>query len=170
MRRWGNTHAMEREVVGLMIFVFPGGSVGCHQDNLWCRLGRRVWVFCFCLFLYMCVCFSRDRLTRIMGSTPCMDVYMYKDVWWYIFMYVWASPHLYIFLIELETLSAWRRHQMETFSALLALWEGSPLVTGGLPSQRPAAWSFEIFSRICTSAHSWANNQDAGDSRHHQAH
>ena len=42
----------------------------------------RMCLFFFCFF---CVFFSRDCLTRIMGSTPCMDVYMYKDVWWYIF-------------------------------------------------------------------------------------
>ena len=43
--------------------------------------------------------------------------------------------------------SSWWRHQMETFSALLALCEGnhrSP-VTGGFPSQRPVAQSFGIF-------------------------
>ena len=34
---------------------------------------------------------------------------------------------------------------METFSALLALCEGNPLVTGGFPSQRPVTRSFEVF-------------------------
>ena len=34
---------------------------------------------------------------------------------------------------------------METFSALLALCEGNPLVTGELPSQRPVAQSFGVF-------------------------
>ena len=40
--------------------------------------------------------------------------------------------------------SAWWRHQMETFSALLALCEGNPPVTGGFPSQRPVTelWCF----------------------------
>ena len=37
------------------------------------------------------------------------------------------------------------RHQMETFSALLALCEGNPPVTGGFPSQRPVTRSFEVF-------------------------
>ena len=34
---------------------------------------------------------------------------------------------------------------METFSVLLALCEGNPLVTGGFPSQRPVTRSFEVF-------------------------
>ena len=37
------------------------------------------------------------------------------------------------------------RHQMETFSALLALCEGNPLVTGGFLSQRPVTRSFDVF-------------------------
>ena len=37
------------------------------------------------------------------------------------------------------------RHQMGTFSALLALCEGNPPVTGGFPSQRPVTRSFDFF-------------------------
>ena len=33
---------------------------------------------------------------------------------------------------------------METFSPLLALREGNPRVTGGFPSQRPVARSFDV--------------------------
>ena len=32
-----------------------------------------------------------------------------------------------------------------TFSALLALGEGNPSVTGGFPSQRPVTWSLDVF-------------------------
>ena len=39
----------------------------------------------------------------------------------------------------------WRRHQMETFSTLLALCEGNMPVTGGFPSQNPATRSFDVF-------------------------
>ena len=41
--------------------------------------------------------------------------------------------------------ASWWRHQMETFSALLALCEGNPPVTGGFPSQRPVTRSFDVF-------------------------
>ena len=39
----------------------------------------------------------------------------------------------------------WWRHQMETFSALLALSERNPPVTGGFPSQRSVTRSFDVF-------------------------
>ena len=41
--------------------------------------------------------------------------------------------------------SAWWHHQMKTFSALLALREGNPPVTGGFPSQRPVTRLFDVF-------------------------
>ena len=39
----------------------------------------------------------------------------------------------------------WWRHQMETFTALLALCEGNPPVAGEFPSQRPVTRSFDVF-------------------------
>ena len=40
---------------------------------------------------------------------------------------------------------AWWRHQMETFSALLAIWAGNSPVTVEFPSQRPVTRSFDVF-------------------------
>ena len=45
----------------------------------------------------------------------------------------------------LTKLIAWWRHQMETFSALLALCAGNSPVPGEFPSQRPVTRSFDIF-------------------------
>ena len=39
----------------------------------------------------------------------------------------------------------WWRHQMETFSALLALCAGNSPVSGEFPAQRPVARSFDVF-------------------------
>ena len=39
----------------------------------------------------------------------------------------------------------WWRHQMETFSALLALCLGNSPVTGEFPAQRPVTRSFDVF-------------------------
>ena len=36
-------------------------------------------------------------------------------------------------------------HQIETFSALLAICEGNPPVTGGFPLQRPVTRRFDVF-------------------------
>ena len=33
---------------------------------------------------------------------------------------------------------------METFSALLAIWEGNSLVTAEIPAQRPVTRSFDV--------------------------
>ena len=39
----------------------------------------------------------------------------------------------------------WWRHQMETFSALLALCAGNSRVTGEFPTQRPVTQIFDVF-------------------------
>ena len=41
--------------------------------------------------------------------------------------------------------SAWWRHQMETFSALLAICAGNSPVPGEFPTQRPVTRSFDVF-------------------------
>ena len=41
--------------------------------------------------------------------------------------------------------STWWRHQMETFSALLAICAGNSPVSGEFPAQRPVTRSFDIF-------------------------
>ena len=46
---------------------------------------------------------------------------------------------------ELTTYTSWRRHQMETFSALLALCAGNSPVHGEFPTQRPVTRSFDVF-------------------------
>ena len=39
---------------------------------------------------------------------------------------------------------SWWRHQMETFSALLAICAGNSSVTGEFPSQRPVTQNFDV--------------------------
>ena len=60
---------------------------------------------------------------------------------------------------------SWWRHQMETFSTLLAICVGNSLVTGEFPTQRPVMFSF-----ICTWINDWVNNREAGDLGCHCAH
>ena len=64
----------------------------------------------------------------------------------------------------------WWRHQMETFSALLAFWAGNSPVPGEFPSQRPVTRSFDISFDLCLIIHGCANNCKAGDSIRHRAH
>ena len=55
----------------------------------------------------------------------------------------------------------WWRHQMETFSALLALCGGNSPVTGEFPAQRPLMRSFDVFfdlrpsKRLCKQSGGW---------------
>ena len=44
-----------------------------------------------------------------------------------------------------STIKPWWRHQMETFSALLALCVGNSPVSGEFPAQRPVTQSFDVF-------------------------
>ena len=49
----------------------------------------------------------------------------------------------------LYSVTTWWRHQMETFSASLALCVGNSPVTGEFPSQRPVTRSFDVFFDLC---------------------
>ena len=65
-------------------------------------------------------------------------------------MQTWHQQFGYLMLLQepMEVVLSipWWRHQMEAFSALLALCEGNhPLVTGGFPLQRPVMRSFDVF-------------------------
>ena len=48
-----------------------------------------------------------------------------------------------------KTQIPWWRHQMETFSALLAICAGNSPVTGEFPTQRPVTRSFDVFFDLC---------------------
>ena len=61
-------------------------------------------------------------------------------------------------------LCSWWRHRMEIFSALLALCEGNPPVTGGFSLTK--ANDAELWCFLWSAwTKGWANNRDAGDLR-----
>ena len=66
-------------------------------------------------------------------------------------------------------LHPWWRHQMETFSALLAICAGNSPVPGEFPAQWPVTRAL-MFSLICAWINGWVNNREAGDLRRHRAH
>ena len=72
-------------------------------------------------------------------------------------------------IMERRKLVTWWCHQMETFSALLALCAGNSPVTGEFPAQ--GQWRGALmFSLICAWISGWVNNGEAGDLRRHRAH
>ena len=63
----------------------------------------------------------------------------------------------------------WWRHQMETFSALLALCAGNSPVPVNFPHK--GQWRGALmFSLICAWINDWVNNRGAGDLRRHRTH
>ena len=66
-------------------------------------------------------------------------------------------------------LSSWWRHQMETFSALLAICAGNSPAPGEFHAQRPVTRSFDVFSDLRPNKR-WGNNREPDDLGRHQAH
>ena len=66
-------------------------------------------------------------------------------------------------------IKSWWRHQMETFSALLALCVGNSPVSGEFPAQ--SQWRGALkFSLICAWINGWINNRKAGNLRRRRTH
>ena len=63
----------------------------------------------------------------------------------------------------------WWRHQMETFSALLAICAGNSPVPGEFPTQRPVTRSFDVFFGLRLNKRLSKNGED-GDLRHNRVH
>ena len=55
---------------------------------------------------------------------------------------------------------SWWRHQMETFSTLLAFCARNSSVTGGFPTQRPVTRSFDVFFDL--GLNKWLSKQSWG--------
>ena len=64
---------------------------------------------------------------------------------------------------------AWWRHQMETFSAQLAVCAGNSPVPDEFPTQRPVTRSFNVFFYLRLN-NGWVNNGESGDLRRHRGH
>ena len=64
---------------------------------------------------------------------------------------------------------SWWRHQMETFSELLAICAVNSPVTGEFPSQRPVTWSFDVFFDLRRNKR-LSKQSIHGDATHHLAH
>ena len=65
--------------------------------------------------------------------------------------------------------ATWWRHQMETFSALLAICAGNSPVPGEFPAQ--SQWRGALmFSLICVWINGWVYNREAGDLRRYRVH
>ena len=62
-------------------------------------------------------------------------------------VHYWSSATSYLFWRKnlSRMIDSWWRHQMGTFSALLAICAGNSPVPGEFPAQRPVTRSFDVF-------------------------
>ena len=74
-----------------------------------------------------------------------------------------------ITIIQYRGSISWWHHQMETFSALLAICVGNSPVPGEFPHK--GQWRGALMSSlICARINGWVNNRKAGDLRRNGAH
>ena len=82
-----------------------------------------------------------------------------------------SLEHIHFFLIPqiLHVTTSWWRHQMGTFSALLAICAGNS--RSPVNSPHKGQWRRALmFSLICVWINNWVNNSEAGDLRPYRAH
>ena len=79
---------------------------------------------------------------------------------------IWIQP---LFPFSLNLANTWWRHQMETFSTLLAICAGNLLVKVNSPHKGQGRRALMFFF-ICIWINGWVNNREAGDFRHYGAH
>ena len=84
------------------------------------------------------------------------------------FLYLFTTEIMQVFE-KLPCGRPWWRHQMETFSALLALCAGNSPVPVNSPPK--GQWRGALmFSLIYAWINDWVNNREAGDLRRHRGH
>ena len=106
----------------------------------------------------LCYWICRQLLVHWFGH--CMHIIYLELLLWH-----WDTMHQ---CQASDSKSRWR-HQMETFSALLALCAGNSQVTGEFHSQRPVTRSFDVFFDLRLNK-DWVNNREADDLRRHSVH
>ena len=91
-------------------------------------------------------------------------------------LHIWQEAHVSergpqrsLLPLAVPRVFSWWRHQMEIFSALLAICAGNSPVSGEFPAQRPVTRSFDVFFDLCP-INDWVNNREAGDLRRSRAH
>ena len=99
----------------------------------------------------------------------CTDVcnIMIIDIHTFLHWYASTNHNLWEWCTLLAN-CAWWRHQMETFSALLAICAGNSPVTGEFTAKKPVTRSFDVFFDLRLNE-GWVNNHEAGDLRRHSA-
>ena len=94
---------------------------------------------------------NRELYNRIRGRlpwtqfTPMCEVMIFTK---WLHSYSWYLSNISLWRDKYHDI-AWWRHQMETFSALLAICAGNTPVTGEFPAQMTVTRSFGVFFHLC---------------------
>ena len=101
-----------------------------------------------------CTCSYQSGSFRM--HTPCNTNIHIQSVNAYLvrFKHIIHSQILLLLTSEIDRwvrilITPWWRHQMETFSALLAFCAGNSPVSVEFPTQRPVTRSFDVFFHLC---------------------
>ena len=114
------------------------------------------WLFCNLFNFYYWPHFVPKQVVRDIGIPSFTNTSFCPSV---------GSSHVQV-LVHLQA-NPWWRHQMETFSALLAICVGHSPVN----SPHKGQWRRALmFSLICAWINGWLNNREAGDLRRNRAH
>ena len=118
--------------------------------------------------VYLCALYKHHVYECIICSTTivsdCLKHLKCRDISWHI-----SCQFRWLHLFQNHS-HPWRRHQMETFFALLAIC--AEVFAGHRWIRRTKASDAELlmFSLICARINSWISNHKAGDLRRHRAH
>ena len=100
---------------------------------------------------------------------PCDDVIMNEVKFKGMDKIDWCQTKTKCSKHEANAFFSWWRHQMETFSALLAICAGNSTVPGEFPHK--GQWRGALlFSLICVWINGWVNDRQVGDLRRYRTH
>ena len=132
--------------------------------------GKFVWDYWIIITGYTTVCgiWGRSILLSLHCFYTCSFLSKYLSTHSIISTFVGHGPVIFLVSIDIK-LHSWWRHQMKTFSTLLAICAGkSPDTVNFLHKGR---WRGALMcSLICAWTNGSVNNHEAGDLRHHRAH
>ena len=105
--------------------------------------------------------------SRLTADT--MLTFQHANIFTYICVFYIYLRLYFSFSARSDFLSPWWRHQMETFSALLALCAGNSPVPVNSPHKGQWRGAL-VFSLIYAWINDWVNNREAGDLRRQRNH
>ena len=116
-----NTLSYDHHQIGSMAHL-PLFRVRSWNNCMYCMS-----VYILHIYIHIYIYQDRDKRGKALQSVKTPNIAQYENI---------SSTY---------NIATWWRHQMETFSALLAICAGNSPVPGEFPAQRPVTRSFDVF-------------------------